>query len=292
LAALRAGVPALRLELPEGVAAPGLAADPGAAGAAHIALLGRGPPDGENGTAGCWHAVVDLSASVGNTVADRDALVVAFGPGRFLGSNRALYTRMSAPNSAVCGQALAISTWHRNNVFCGATGRPTRPVEGGAKRAVVGPGGGKAYPRIDPVAIVLILSHDGSHCLLTRPRRLAREVFTCVAGFVEQGETVEEAARREAREEAGVTLAHVTLSASQPWPLGRGGSYELMLGCLATAVPGPAGALPALACGDLAEYEGDQDLRWFSKADARLSPRRRPPPAPLPPPPPLAPPSS
>jgi len=176
---------------------------------------------------------------------------------------------------AIAGQALALAQWHRATAFSSKTGTRTVSIECGAKRQGEGSGGGRLYPRIDPCAIVLVLSPTGSHCLLGRSTRFAKlnreGFFSCLAGFLEQGEAVEEAARREVREEAGVELSNVRLVASQPWPIGRAGSCEVMLGCIATAQAAAGetttttGGLPLArpVDGELAE------VRWFSKEEAR-----------------------
>ena len=79
------------------------------------------------------------------------------------------------------------------------------------------------YPRLDPVAICLVVSSDGNHALLGSPRYASGRMLTCLAGFVEQGETLEEAAAREVMEEAGVEVGQIRILGSQPWPLGRSG---------------------------------------------------------------------
>merc|ERR1712178_630839 len=93
---------------------------------------------------------------------------------------------------AIAGLALGILGWHETALFDGRTGGATVSVEGGMKRQVVG-GSGKLYPRTDPVAIGLILSPDGTKCLLGRSRNYPAGMYTCLSGFVDQCESVEEA---------------------------------------------------------------------------------------------------
>eukprot|EP00930_Biecheleria_cincta_P070581 TRINITY_DN58214_c0_g1_i1.p1 TRINITY_DN58214_c0_g1~~TRINITY_DN58214_c0_g1_i1.p1 ORF type:complete len:352 (+),score=49.36 TRINITY_DN58214_c0_g1_i1:40-1095(+) len=156
----------------------------------------------------------------------------------------------------IAGLALAMAGWHETARFDGRDGQPTKLVEGGMKRQADG-SKSKLYPRTDPVAIGLIVSSDGKRCLLGRGRQHAPNRFTCIAGFVDQCETVEEAFRREAVEEVGIELTNVELVASQPWPIGRAGSCELMIGCRAVATTDEIRL-------DQSEL---QDARWFTRSD-------------------------
>jgi len=188
-----------------------------------------------------------------------EAEALAAGPGlRWRSGRELLFTDAADDDVTVAGTALAATRWHAAAAFDGRTGLATEPVEGGAKRQVRG-GSGKLYPRTDPVAIGLIVSPDGRRCLLGRGRQHPEGMYTCLAGFVEQCEAAEEALRREALEEAGVRLGHVELVASQPWPIGRAGSCELMLGCRAVALEEALSVNGA----ELA------DARWFTRAEVR-----------------------
>jgi NAD+ diphosphatase len=104
---------------------------------------------------------------------------------------------------------------------------------------------------VDPVAIMLVL--DGDRCLLGRQPRFPRGMFTCLAGFVEPGETLEDAVRREVREESGVHVGDVAYHASQPWPF----PSSLMLGAYAAATSRDVVV-------DRVELE---DCRWFPRAE-------------------------
>ena len=86
------------------------------------------------------------------------------------------------------------------------------------------------YPRVDPVAIMLVT--DGDRCLLGRSGRFAANSYSCLAGFIEPGETIENAVRREVLEEAGIAVGPVRFLASQPWPF----PSSLMIGCRGEAV--------------------------------------------------------
>ena len=109
------------------------------------------------------------------------------------------------------------------------------------------------FPRVDPVAIMLVAS--GDDCLLGRQARFPEGVWSCLAGFIEPGETVEEAVRREVQEEAGVAVGAVRYLGAQPWPF----PSSLMIGCRAEA-------LAREIVVDRLELE---DARWFPRAEAR-----------------------
>lgn len=227
-------------------------------------LLGRDPT-------GCWVVAVDISAStsshddVVNTVAAchneeyDDNVLRCFCDARTL-LEQASQHNLSKPDIAVAGQALAISGWHSMNRFMGSTGLPTVPVECGLKRSSSVTAKEKVYPRIDPVAICLVISPDGDSILLGHMRRGKRGFFSCLSGFVEQCESVQEAVCREVKEESGVdiNISGVRLVDSQPWPLGRGGGCELMLGCIAQATSKT-----------ITIHDSDvEEVRWFSQAEA------------------------
>lgn len=180
---------------------------------------------------------------------------------------------------ALYGAARGIITWHNKCKYCGVCGRAMIAVDGGAKRVCVGSteigANGKpacretAYPRTDPVMITLVQSPDGSHCLLGRQAAFPPGYYSCLAGYLEAGECMEEGAAREVQEEAGVRVNLDTMkyAGSQPWPLGRGVFGQVMVGFLATALHGPTPAVHS----DLPPISVDkdelQDARWFSKAE-------------------------
>lgn len=115
------------------------------------------------------------------------------------------------------------------------------------------------YPRTDPVAIVLIQSSDGHSALLGRSKRFKDGLYSCIAGFIEPGETVEEACCREAKEETNVAVnpENVVYHSSQPWPY----PSQLMMGCIATAHSSEI----VLNDGELV------DAKWFKKDEIRLA---------------------
>ena len=254
--------------------------------AAITALLGSGV--GGVGGAGDWRVAVEWGR---HSDAEAEALRAALRPGsgtplEWCGG-RDLYHRLSFRDAAAVGHAVCATGWQLKALRCGVTGRPTVPIEAGAKRKTPRSGGGggreqRWYPRIDPCCIMLVVSADRQRCLLSHPRRLRAGVFTsapllphtpllapqalpassgqliscsrptqrpdpvcasCLAGFIDCCESVEEAVRRETMEEAGIAVGGVELHCSQPWPLGRGGA-ELMIACKVTsAPPRPSGLL-------------------------------------------------
>ena len=161
-----------------------------------------------------------------------------------------------------CGRARALLSWHAANKFCGRCGGPTVSVEGGAKRLCADRDncGHRMYPRTDPVAIMLVHDAGADRCLLGRSKRFRPGMYTCLSGFVEPCEPLESAVRREVYEESGVDVGRVEFVASQPWPAGRGGTCELMLGCFAEAQS-------TQLVVDTSEME---DVRWFTREEVRL----------------------
>jgi NAD+ diphosphatase len=172
-------------------------------------------------------------------------------------------------------RAISLLAWHLDSVYSGADGTPTSftPACGGRRRKTAS--GRTMYPRMDAVAIVLVESADGQRCLLGRQASYPPGMYTCISGFVEHGESAENAAMRETHEETAVvcTPGSAQLVASQPWPCGRGNHCELMLGVFARAVAGgetiDCGAGGALMAGGAQGVAELQDARWFSREEAR-----------------------
>ncbi|KAL1527339.1 hypothetical protein AB1Y20_016009 [Prymnesium parvum] len=168
-------------------------------------------------------------------------------------------------------RAVSLLSWHRENLYSGLNGERTEAVEGGRRRAQPASAGGRTiYPRVDPVAICLVVSADGERCLLGRQKNYPSGMWTCISGFVEHGESVEAAAMREVAEETAVVCAAAALVASQPWPLGRGLHCELMLACVATAAP-EGEAIDVTQGGAPGELEA---ARWFTRAEVQEMARR------------------
>jgi NAD+ diphosphatase len=148
-------------------------------------------------------------------------------------------------------EAKAMLHWHARHRFCSNCGAPSTLTEAGWRRDCPAC---KAthFPRTDPVVIMLAI--DGDRCLLGRQTRFVKGMWSCLAGFVEPGETIEEAVRRETREEAGITCGRVRYFATQPWPF----PMSLMIGCHAEALTSDIAV-------DRSELE---DARWFDREEA------------------------
>ncbi len=155
-------------------------------------------------------------------------------------------------------EAKALLGWHTRHRFCSVCGSPSRPVEAGWRRDCPGCGA-QHFPRTDPV--VIMLATEGERCLLGRAPRFAPGMWSCLAGFVEPGESIEEAVRRETREETGIVCGRVQYLASQPWPF----PMSLMIGCRAEA-------LSTTLTVDHAELE---DARWFGRDEVMAMLARR-----------------
>src|SRR5262245_866943 len=140
---------------------------------------------------------------------------------------RSVYVQglLEAPDLGALAQAAALLAWHANHLFCGRCGGKTEMRAGGYKRTCPGCGA-QHFPRTDPVAIMLAVTRD--RCLLGRGPHFGPGMYSALAGFIEPGETIENAVRRETFEEAGIRLGRVIYHASQPWPF----PSRLVIGCL------------------------------------------------------------
>ncbi len=124
---------------------------------------------------------------------------------------------LPAQNAALLAYARALVHWHQTHRFCGACGAPAELRSGGHMRQCVSPSCGRQhFPRTDPAIIVLVTR--GEYALLARSPHFRPKVLSTLAGFVEPGETLEAAVRREVFEETGVHVYHVEYHSSQPWP--------------------------------------------------------------------------
>ncbi|HJN91392.1 MAG TPA: NAD(+) diphosphatase [Dehalococcoidia bacterium] len=167
---------------------------------------------------------------------------------------RAAATQVSITDAGMLAQAKAQIDWHARHGFCPKCGGKTSMHEGGLMRQC-GQCEAQHFPRTDPVVIVVV--SDGDRCLLGRQKVWPLGMFSALAGFVDQGETIEEAVRREVMEEAGIALSEVSYHSSQPWPF----PSSLMIGCLAKAATTEI---------TIDEHELD-DAQWFTREQARDS---------------------
>jgi NAD+ diphosphatase len=128
---------------------------------------------------------------------------------------RALMARLSPREAELAATAKALVQWHRSHGFCAACGAESKVAQGGWQRSCP-TCGAQHFPRTDPVVIMLVTR--GNSVLLGRSPGWPEGIFSVLAGFVEPGETLEAAVRREVLEEAGITCGAVGYLASQPWP--------------------------------------------------------------------------
>jgi NAD+ diphosphatase len=156
------------------------------------------------------------------------------------------------PTIAMMAQGKSLLFWHAKHRFCSQCGAPSAVASAGWKRECAACKA-QHFPRTDPVVIMLTV--QGDRCLLGRQARFAPGMYSALAGFLEPGECIEEAVRREIHEEAGVTCGAVRYVTSQPWPFG---GSQLMIACTADAL------------GDALTLDTDEieDAMWVTKEEA------------------------
>ena len=164
---------------------------------------------------------------------------------------RSLFGAMDDATLSVAGRAFQIANWARTHRFCGACGTPTVHVDG--ERCVKCPACGSiAYPRISPAMMVLI--RRGDDILLARNSTSPTGFFSALAGFLEAGESVEEAIHREVAEEVGLKVRDIRYFGSQPWPF----PHSLMIAYTAEFESGDI----VVDANEIAE------ARWYGPDDA------------------------
>ncbi|MBV2142196.1 NAD(+) diphosphatase [Falsochrobactrum sp. TDYN1] len=159
---------------------------------------------------------------------------------------------VSADILGALAQAAALTAWHGNHRYCARCGTKSEMRAGGARRQCPNCEA-QHFPRTDPVAIMLPVR--GNKCILARSPHFIQGSYSSLAGFIEHGETIEAAVRRESLEEMGLAIGRVAYHASQPWPF----PYSLMIGCHAEVLSDDFTI-------DRSELE---DGRWFDKAEVR-----------------------
>ncbi|WP_246731875.1 NAD(+) diphosphatase [Methylocapsa sp. S129] len=196
---------------------------------------------------------VELRSDASDGFLDRRVMIV---PGRgdlaLIDMRSIAVQGLLAPDLVgMLGQAKALMHWHTRHSHCANCGAVTRVAASGWRREC-DVCKAQHFPRTDPVVIMLAV--DGDNCLLGRQARFPKSMYSCLAGFLEPGETIEDAVRREIFEEAGIVCGSVSYLASQPWPF----PASLMIGCIAQATTLELHV-------DGIELE---DARWFSRAEA------------------------
>ena len=169
---------------------------------------------------------------------------------------RAAAMALPTEQSGIVAQSRSQVDWHRRHRFCSVCGEPTEQERGGHVRKC-GACEAEHFPRTDPVAIMLIVDAERDCCLLGQSiGPLVRTgMYSALAGFIDQGESIEEAVRREVGEEAGIQVGRVRYHSSQPWPF----PSSLMIGCHGEA-------LSTRIDMDTTEMH---DVRWFTRDEIR-----------------------
>ena len=183
---------------------------------------------------------------------------------------RTTYNDFSESEAAIAAHARSLFEFHKRHQFCGLCGSATISQQGGSRRRCCrnvhsaephaahtceDTCNGMWFPRTDPVVIMLVLDHTGEKVLLGRQSRFPRGMYSCLAGFMEHAEGIEDAVRREIKEESGVSIGRVRMFGSQPWPF----PYSLMIGCVAQSTEENLSV-------DVREIE---DVGWYSREQVR-----------------------
>jgi NAD+ diphosphatase len=214
--------------------------------AMHLAGAGEAPVFlGLFGGAPCFTA--DFSGL------DEEAAVARFAPfGKFI-DLRTVAGQLTQGEATVYASAKGVIGWHRIHPFCARCGSPSAPEDGGWRRKCDACGG-LHFPRTDPVVIMLITR--GENVLLGRQSVWPPGLYSLLAGFMEPGETIGDAVRRETMEETSVRVGRVAFLASQPWPF----PASLMLGCWGEALSE-----------EIVIDAEIEDARWATRADVALA---------------------
>ena len=195
---------------------------------------------------GIAHFAIDVSEAEGGTPFREH--------GKYI-DVRSIAAQGSGSDAAVLSQSRSLIDWHARHGFCAVCGSRSEAKEAGYMRQCRAQDcRAQHFPRTDPVTIMLVF--DGNdNVLLGRQPRFVANSYSALAGFVEPGENIEEAVRREIREEAGITVGRVRYHSSQPWPF----PSSLMIGCYADAETTDIHL----------DQEELEDARWFARDEIR-----------------------
>jgi len=184
---------------------------------------------------------------------EEDGAAARFGEGLKFIDLRSVAGQLDRAEAAVAATAKGVIGWHRIHPFCARCGQPSAPAEGGWQRRCTACNA-QHFPRTDPVVIMLVTR--GDKVLLGRQRIWPPGLYSLLAGFMEPGETIADAVRRETFEETSVRVGRVGFLASQPWPF----PASLMLGCWAEALSG-----------EIVIDAEIEDARWVSRAEVAMA---------------------
>ena len=189
------------------------------------------------------------------SVVEDPSHIAALSPGSAFEDGRAVATELPPNQSGILAQARSNLNWHAQHRFCSVCGTESKSFRGGLMRECPSCKS-QHFPRTDPVVIMLV--YRGEKCVMGQTlARSNSSFYSCLAGFMDQGESIEEGVRREVREEAGLEVGKVTYHSSQPWPF----PASLMIGCHAEAISEEILVDP----GEMS------DVRWFTKDEVELA---------------------
>ena len=201
---------------------------------------------------GATFALLGIGEGRAHFALDVSHVPASDGAGEGTADVRSLAAAIPGPEAAILAEARSVLDWHARHGFCAQCGTPSNISSGGWGRQCPNCRA-HHYPRVDPVVIMLALK--GERCLLGRGRRRVGTRYSCLAGFMEPGETIEEAVRREVLEESGIRVGRVRYLASQPRPF----PSTLMMGLLAEALSEEITIDP----------EEIAEARWFEREEVR-----------------------
>jgi len=183
---------------------------------------------------------------------DEDTARTRFGEGVKFIDLRSIAGELTHAEASLVAAAKGVIGWHRIHPFCARCGGPSAPDDGGWRRRCTACGA-LHFPRTDPVVIMLVTR--GERVLVGRQRTFLPRMYSLLAGFMEPGETIDDAVRREVLEEAGIRVGRVRFLASQPWPF----PASLMLGCWGEGLSEEITIDPEI-----------EDARWVDRAEMAL----------------------
>lgn len=199
-----------------------------------------------------WNMVNSDNKSLVDSIQDRFQ-------SRFVDMRKAVFAAESSHVAETIARGQALINWHRNNLYSPYSGAKTKQNVAGDHRKCK-----KTdrihYPVMSPVGIVLVVDEENDRCILARQPKFAPFMYSCLAGFAEMGETIEDTVKREVAEEVGVGVKAVRYVGSQHWPFP---ASSLMVGCI------------AIADSQVTDIEIDdnelEDAQWFSRDEVSVA---------------------